>query len=135
MKLTIFRLGILFIFTLCVEAKACPFTIVNDGPTPIIVTDPYGQTAVYIKKGQSRVIDPTIHSLWKYVYNEKLDFYIPLDDNTFYKKYRLSEAYCVSTADNELLFGDLGALLKKPTDRLSVTSYEKPKLNGHDHSH
>jgi len=135
MKQVIHSVLVVFAATLYAGVHACPFTIVNDSSDPIMVVDPHGQSAIYIKRGKSLVIDPTIHSMWKYIRNEKLDFYVESENNVFHKKYQLVEAYCVTEEENELRFSELEKLLKKPTDRLSVIKYEQPIHRENAHSH
>lgn len=115
---------------MCAEINACPFTLTNNSKSVIMVVNPNGQQAVYIKPKQTKVIDPTIeHLLLRYFYYEKLDFYVQAGPD-FYKKYRLTESYCTKNylKDNALSLSDIAELAKKPTDRLRVEVYEKPRV-------
>ena len=134
MKQVIHSVLVVFAATLYAGVHACPFTIVNDSSDPIMVVDPHDRSAIYIKPKMSLIIDPTIHSWWKYIRNEKLDFYVESENNIFYKQYRFVEAYC-TTEENKLHFSELEKLYKTPTKRFSVIKYEQPVHREHTHSH
>ena len=131
--------GIRFVLVVCAASlfagmHACPFTIVNDSSDPIMVVDPHSQSAIYVKPKKSLIIDPTIHSMWQYIRNEKLDFYVESENNVFYKKYQLTEKYCAPEG-NKLHFSELEKLYKTPTKRFSVTKYKQPVHRKHALSH
>ncbi len=104
-----------------------------------MVVDPHGNQAVYILPGTTQTIDPTLtHWLFKYFYNEKLHFYVKKKQQSFYKKYQLTERYCTDDPEAErLAFTKLEELAKNPTDRLSVHifEYKAKKHKHHTHKH
>ena len=71
MRLKYLGFGFLLV-TITYGLKPCPFTITNDGNESIIIANPNGRGAVYIKPGKAKIIDPTIqHRILKYFYYEK----------------------------------------------------------------
>ena len=116
----------------------CPFTITNDSKTPIIVVDNYNKQAVHIPAGKSRVIDPTLHTWWKYIYNEAMDFYIERekDSGQFYRAYQMLEKYCTDEPGaNDLSLSAIKNLVSNPTDRLNVYEYKPCPAVPHEHAH
>jgi len=140
-------LAIIFITTLTgLKMSACPFTITNDSTTQILVVDPNGWQAVRIAPQQTQVINPTLSWdiswewwYWIRLYSEKLKIYLKHEKvDTFYLAYELTEKYCVTDfkTKNRLSLSNIKELSKKPTDRLEVKVFEKPKHAAHGtHKH
>lgn len=115
--------------------------IVNDSNNPIIILDPNNQQARYFEPGKSNVIDPTIRKfLQKYlswlglVAGETINFYMQDNYNEFYLGYQLREKYCDTTETISL------STIKKwvdhpPSDRFTVTKFEKITKEQIDHLH
>lgn len=127
-------LGLLLASKIC----ACPITITNDMKQQVIVVDPRGSEAIFLDQNKTEVIDPTItHPMMKYFQNEKLDFYFPnkSQSNSFYKKYRLTEKYCVDDPKKSMLtLSQIINFVEIPTDRFKVEEFH-PIEKIHDHSH
>ncbi|CCB87807.1 hypothetical protein [Simkania negevensis] len=134
------RIAILFVgLLLTLKAFACPITITNDTGQKIIIIDPRGAEAIFLDQNETGVIDPTIiHALMKYLQNEKLDFYYPnhtTHPNSYYKKYRLTEKYCVDDPkESELTVSQITNFIQNPSDRFKVEEFY-PLQKIHDHGH
>ena len=113
---------------------ACPFIINNDGPTAILIVDPYNKQAVHINPGQEAEIDPSISGWLYYFYHEKLDIYVPQADKpgAYYRRYQLVEKYC--TADKtKLSLSDIVKFINEPTNRFMATTFREHKHSDHVH--
>ena len=135
MKTTYYRLGFLLLLSLFVKNSfACPFIITNDTSAAILVVDPYNKQALYINPGNNAEIDPSIGGWQYYFYAEKLDIYVPRQDNPnlFYRRYQLIEKYC--TADKtKLTLSDIAQFVSKPTDRFNTSEFTAQKYSAHTH--
>jgi len=134
MKIGVLLAGLL----LTLEAYTCPITITNDTDQKIIITDPRGSEAIFLDQSETGVIDPTItHTLIKYLQNEKLDFYYPnqAQPNSYYKKYRLTEKYCVDDPkESELTVSQIIKFVQTPSDRFKVEEfYPIKKIHENEH--
>lgn len=113
---------------------SCPFIINNDTNTTILIVDSYNKQALCLNSGSTAEIDPSISGWYYYFYHEKLDIYVPQEDNPdlFYRRYQLTEKYCVAektklTVSNIIQFTTLA------TDRLNTTEFKPPQYNTHMH--
>ena len=132
---TYYRLGFLLLLLLCVkDSFTCPFIITNDSRSELIIVDPYNKQAVYINPGEKREIDPSISGWRYYFYREKLDIYIPRQDNPdlFYQHYQLQEKYC-TTGKTELPFSQIAEFVTKPTERFEVFEFKPHEQAAHAH--
>lgn len=127
-------MGLLLSFKVC----ACPITITNDMDQKIVIVDPRGMTAISLDPKETGVIDPTItHLVMKHLQSEKLDFYFPKkpQSNSFYKKYRLTEKYCVDNPNESVLtLSQIVNFVQNPNDRFKVEEFHLVEKT-HDHSH
>jgi len=125
---------IILVLILCsfITIKPCPMTITNDGKKKIFVTDPNSGKAVYIMPGKSQIIDPTIYGLQRFVFNEKLNFYVEDNSNKFFLRYQLIEKFCTDKK-TVLSLTDIKNFVKKPTKRFRTKMYEKQKEIAHTH--
>ena len=117
---------------------SCPITITNDTDQKVIIIDPRGNEAIFLDLNRTGVIDPTItHTVKKYFQDETLDFYYPIQNHSssFYKKYRLTEKYCVDDPKkSELTITQIINFVKNPTDRFKVEEFHLvKKLHNHEH--
>ena len=113
---------------------ACPFVINNDSDTEIFIVDPYNKQALHINPGSEAEIDPSVYGWQYYFYNEKLDVYVPREDEqgAFYRRYQLVEKYCM-VEKTKLTMSDIAQLVKKPTDRLITYEFKEKKIKPHEH--
>jgi len=73
----------------------------------------------------------------KYFQNEKQDLYFSDKPqlNSFYKKYRLIEKYCVDDPNESVItLSQIINFVQNPTDRFKVEEFH-PVEKTHDHSH
>ncbi|MDN3506518.1 MAG: hypothetical protein P0S96_04745 [Simkaniaceae bacterium] len=134
MKRVVLFLGLF----LTIKAYTCPITITNDTDQKIIITDPKGAEAIFLDRKETGVIDPTItHVIMKYFQNEKLDIYYPNPNhpNNYYKKYKLTEKYCVDDPkENELTISQINNFVQNPSDRFKVEEFQ-PLQKDHENEH
>ena len=130
-----YRFGfLLFLSILIKNSFACPFIISNDTNTEIIIVDPYNKQAVYITPRNEAEIDPSIAGWQYYFYREKVDIYMPRQDNPnlFYRRYQLVEKYC--TADKtQLSLSNIAQFINKPTDRFDTFEFSAHEHTAHTH--
>ncbi len=130
-----YRFGILLFLSIMIKSSfACPFIINNDTNTAIIIVDPYNKQALYMKPGNEAEIDPSVAGWQYYFYHEKLDIYMPRQDNLnlFYRRYQLVEKYC--TADKtQLSLSDITQFINKPTDRFDTFEFTAHEHSAHKH--
>ena len=131
-----YKIGFL-IFLLLITIKnnfACTFIIRNDTRTTTIIVDPYNRQALYLNPGQKAEIDPSISGWQGYFYHEKLNIYVPQDDNKnqFYCRYQLIENYCTSSKTN-LTVNDIIQFIHKPNDRFDIVEFGAPERGVHKH--
>src|SRR2546426_11572319 len=97
---------------------SCPFTITNDSKNQIIIVNPHKMQMVRIKPGKTMVIDPTLEGIRRFFRPETLDIYVEYTEkpDSFYRKYRFIEKYCVTDLNkNKLTFSDIKQLANRPT--------------------
>ncbi len=132
-----------FIFMLAVilmpfSLYPCPITITNDLDQTVLIVDPKGTQALYLKQNASGVIDPTISPpFMRYILDEKLDIYYASDDmpQNFYKRYQLIEKYCTDNEEeNQLTVQQILQFEKSPTDRFKLKKIEQVE-DQHVHDH
>ena len=120
------------------EIYSCPLTIINYSNQIIIVVDPRGSEAIFLKENSSAIIDPTIaNPLLQYVINEKLDIYYPQEThpNVFYKKYRVMEKYCSDNPEeNKLTLSQILQFVDHPSKRFKVEEFESTEKSM-EHKH
>ncbi len=124
----------LFLSIVIDSVFACPFIINNDTKIKILIVDPYNKQALYINPGNEADIDPSI-SGWKYYfYHEKLDIYVPQEDNPdlFYRRYQLIEKYCTAEK-TKLTLSDITQFINKPTDRFTTSEFNPHEHDTHMH--
>ncbi len=112
----------------------CPFIITNNSNHQVIIVDPYNKQTVHINSGEKREIDPSISGWHYYFYREKLDIYIPRQDNPhlFYRHYQLQEKYCTK-GKAELSFSQIVEFVRKPTERFEVFEFKPHEHAAHAH--
>jgi len=125
---------LLFLLLMIKNIFACPFVINNDTQTEILVVDPYNKQALYINSGDEAEIDPSISGWQYYLYHEKLDIYVPQEDNPdlFYRRYQLMEKYC-TTEKTKLTLSDITQFINKPTDRFTTSQFNPHQHDTHIH--
>ncbi len=130
------RYIILFLMMVGNVVIGCPMEIQNDGSESIVVVDPYSHTLLFLKSGESEVIDPTVPGLWGYIYSEKLDIYVEQEGkkHSFYRLYQLTEKYCTDEP-TKLSFKQIEQLVRNPTKRFQVVAYKAPIAHEHIHDH
>ena len=118
---------------------SCPFTITNDSKSPILIMNPNDKVVLHLEQNKTGVIDASIPGWFlKYFVSEKLDLYIFNKQlGLFEKRYQLKEAYCVKDfkTANALKLSKITALVKNPTDRLSVEMIVPRKIDRPNHHH
>jgi len=131
---------IIFFFCMGVFRKSftCPFTITNDTANEVFVVDPNTGSAISLKRRETKTIDPTVTTWWRYIPyfgNELLDFYI-LDekDDLLHLRYRLRETFCLPES-TQITISDLEHLVDEPTDRLRVKRIKQPESAVYVHAH
>ena len=114
----------------------CPMEIHNDGSESIAVVDSYNHTLLFLKSGESAVIDPTVPGIWGYIYSEKLDIYVEQEGkkHSFYRLYQLIENYCTDEL-TKLSLKQIEQLVHNPTKRFQVVAYKAPVAHEHIHDH
>ena len=125
---------LLFLLIFTKNILTCPFIIKNSGDHPVIIVDPYNKQATHINSGKETEINPSIPGWRAYFYSEKLDIYVPRQDNpnSFYRRYQLVEKYCTSDK-TKLSLSDIAQFVNTPNDRFSVTQYNAHEHKAHTH--
>ena len=128
------RLCSLLLFFLFNGSYGCPFIITNDSGHRAIIVDPYNKQAINMAIGETREIDPSITGWPYYFYREKLDIYVPRQDNPnlFYRHYQLQEKYCTKDK-TELSLSKIAKLTAKPTERFEVFTFKPHEHTAHTH--
>ena len=130
-----YRFGTLLLLSIMIKSiSGCPFIINNDTKAEIIIVDPYNKQALHIGPGSEAEIDPSISGWQYYFYHEKLDIYVPREDNrgTFYRRYQLVEKYC-TVETTKLTLTDIAQFVDKPTDRFTTYEFKPPVIKPHEH--
>ena len=125
---------LLFLSIMIKNIFSCPFIINNDAKTKILIVDSYNKQALYINSGNEVEIDPSISGWQYYFYHEKLDIYMPQEDNPdlFYRRYQLTEKYCTAEK-TKLTLHDIIQFINKPTDRFTTSEFDPHKHGTHIH--
>ncbi len=125
---------LLFLSIVINSVFACPFIINNDTKTKILIIDPYNKQALYINSGNEADINPSISGWQYYFYHEKLDIYVPQEDNPdlFYRRYQLTEKYCTAEK-TKLTLSDITQFVNKPTDRFTTSEFDLHEHDTHKH--
>ena len=129
-----YRFSLLVLSLMMQNLIACPFIINNDTKTEIFIVDPANKQAVSIKPGNKAEIDPSIAGWQYYFYSEKLDIYVPREDNPslFYRRYQLTEKYCTAEK-TKLTLSDIAQFVSKPTDRFTTSEFKPHEHGAHAH--
>ena len=130
-----YQFSILFFLSIIIKSSfACPFIINNDTNSVIIIVDPYNKQALYITPRNEAEIDPSIAGWRYYFYHEKLDIYMPRQDNPnlFYRRYQLVEKYC-TTDKTQLSLSKIAQFLTKPPDRFDTFEFSAHEHTAHTH--
>ena len=125
---------LLFSFCFFSIMKSCPMSIYNNLKTKVFIVDPHGTTAIYIKSGKYKIIDPTVHGWKKYFLKEKLNIYLENDNGEFLHRYQLIEKFCTKE-ETKLSLTDIKGFIEKPTKRFTTKVYEETNDIVHVHSH
>ena len=116
---------------------ACPMKIVNDGSTPIFVSDMHSRNALLLPAGKSGMINPTVKGFKRLYTKEKLRFYVPVTNKQkYYASYEMTESYCSDEVPT-IKLSDVKKWVDTPSKRFSATFYkhEKGAAHNHDHGH
>jgi len=119
--------------TVNTSVVTCPMRIVNDGMDPIFVTDIHSKQALYLAPGNSGVIDPGVHGLFKWFGKEHLRIYVPgIEKNVFHGTYELTEHRCVKH-ETTITFSQVKEWVHTPSKRFSARfeEYVAPKPPAH----
>ena len=100
----------------------------------ILIVDPYNKQALYINPGNEAEIDPSIYGWQYYFYHEKLDIYVPREDNPslFYRRYQLVEKYC-TVEETKLTLSSIAQFINNPTDRFTTSEFKPHEHGTHTH--
>jgi len=104
--------------------QACPVTIKNDGKRSIFLVNKHSGEAVYIRSGNTDVIDLGYKNGWftKLLKKEEICIFVETDKRGSYAKgYCMVENYCVEDSEaNKLTFTQIQGFVDNPIDRFTV---------------
>lgn len=113
--------ALLFLILIFKNLAGCPYQILNDLDTPIIIVNPNSWGKIYYIEPKQKVeVNSAISNrLISWVKYESLDFYLPKEKGEYQKQYSLIEKYC-SNEITTLALSEIKQMSKYPTDRFEV---------------